>query len=53
MAGTKLDRTGIVLGLNKGHPTTALDRKPRISRMKGKLSKRTAFVKEVIKEVAG
>ena len=27
--------------------------KPRISRMKGHLSKRTAFVRDVVKEVAG
>ena len=28
-------------------------RKPRISRTKGHLSKRTAFVREIVKEVAG
>jgi hypothetical protein len=33
--------------------TTLLDRKPRISRSKGHLSKRTAFVREIVKEVAG
>lgn len=27
--------------------------KPRVSRTKGHLSKRTAFVREVVKEVAG
>lgn len=33
--------------------TTAIARKPRISRTKGHLSKRTAFVREIVKEVAG
>jgi Ribosomal protein L36e len=33
--------------------TTPIERKPRISRSKGHLSKRTAFVREIVKEVAG
>jgi Ribosomal protein L36e len=33
--------------------TTPIERKPRISRTKGHLSKRTAFVREIVKEVAG
>lgn len=33
--------------------TTPIQRKPRISRTKGHLSKRTAFVREIVKEVAG
>jgi large subunit ribosomal protein L36e len=33
--------------------TTSLEHKPRISRTKGHLSKRTAFVREIVKEVAG
>ncbi|MDI1491195.1 MAG: ribosomal protein L36 [Ramalina farinacea] len=47
-------RSGIASGLNKGHkvePNTKV--KPRISRTKGHLSKRTAFVREIVKEVAG
>ncbi len=32
---------------------TPLATKPRISRTKGHLSKRTAFVREIVKEVAG
>lgn len=32
---------------------TPRDAKPRISRTKGHLSKRTAFVREIVKEVAG
>lgn len=33
--------------------TTLRERKARISRTKGHLSKRTAFVREIVKEVAG
>lgn len=40
-------------GINKGHKTTPRDRKPRVSRTKGHLSKRTAFVREVVREIAG
>jgi len=47
------ERTGIAVGLNKGYKTTALDRKSRPSRTKGHLSKRTQFVREIVKEVAG
>ncbi|KAL8873740.1 MAG: hypothetical protein Q9174_000826 [Haloplaca sp. 1 TL-2023] len=46
-------RSGIAIGLNKGHKTTPREFKPRISRTKGHLSKRTAFVREVVKEVSG
>ncbi|KAL2207265.1 ribosomal protein L36e [Sarocladium strictum] len=46
-------RSGLAVGLNKGHKTTARVVKPRVSRTKGHLSKRTAFVREVVKEVAG
>jgi len=47
------ERTGIAVGLNKGHKTTPIETKPRISRSKGHLSRRTAFVREIVKEVAG
>ncbi|CAL8576999.1 ribosomal protein L36 [Xanthoria parietina] len=47
------ERSGIAIGLNKGHKTTPREFKPRISRSKGHLSKRTAFVREVVKEVSG
>ena len=33
--------------------TTARVTKPRVSRTKGHLSKRTAFVRDLVKEVAG
>ncbi|KAI5927780.1 ribosomal protein L36e [Camillea tinctor] len=39
-------RTGLTIGINHGH-------KQRVSRSKGHLSKRTAFVRDVVKEVAG
>ncbi|KAK6587472.1 hypothetical protein PZA11_000762 [Diplocarpon coronariae] len=45
MAPTKTERSGIAVGPNKGHP--------RISRSKGKMSKRTQFVRDIVKEVAG
>ncbi|KAI9815851.1 MAG: 60S ribosomal protein L36 [Phylliscum demangeonii] len=47
------EKSGIVVGLNRGHKTTRRDLKPRISRQKGRLSKRTAFVREIVKEVSG
>ncbi|KAN0086664.1 Ribosomal protein L36e [Elaphomyces granulatus] len=47
------ERTGIAVGLNKGHKTTPIETKTRISRSKGHLSRRTAFVREIVKEVAG
>ncbi|KHN94147.1 60S ribosomal protein L36 [Metarhizium album ARSEF 1941] len=46
-------RTGLTVGLNRGYKTTPRVVKPRVSRTKGHLSKRTAFVREVVKEVAG
>jgi len=46
-------RTGLALGINAGYKTTARTPKPRISRTKGHLSKRTAFVRDIVKEVAG
>ncbi|KAH7035371.1 60S ribosomal protein L36 [Microdochium trichocladiopsis] len=46
-------RSGLTIGLNRGHKTTARVVKPRVSRTKGHLSKRTAFVRDIVKEVAG
>ncbi|PSK55208.1 60S ribosomal protein L36 [Elsinoe australis] len=46
-------RSGIAVGINAGHKVTPRQVKPRVSRMKGHLSKRTAFVRDVVKEVAG
>ncbi|KAH8885240.1 60S ribosomal protein L36 [Thozetella sp. PMI_491] len=46
-------RSGIATGTNKGYKTTARTAKPRVSRNRGHLSKRTAFVREIVKEVSG
>ncbi|KAK4129564.1 ribosomal protein L36e [Parathielavia appendiculata] len=46
-------KTGLAKGINKGHKTTARVPKPRPSLSKGKSSKRTQFVRSIIKEVAG
>ncbi|KAJ6094964.1 hypothetical protein PENARI_c007G06651 [Penicillium arizonense] len=48
------ERSGIVVGLNSGRKTTALNTpKTRISRSVGKSSRRTAFVREIAQEVVG
>ncbi|KAL3481649.1 ribosomal protein L36e-domain-containing protein [Aspergillus californicus] len=48
------ERSGISVGLNKGHKTTPLNTpKTRISRSKGKASRRTAFVRDIAREVVG
>jgi len=44
---------GIARGTNAGYKTEVRELKPRIGRSKGRLSKRTTFVREIIKEVAG
>lgn len=44
---------GIAVGLNKGHKTVQKDVAPKISYRKGALSKRTAFVRSIVSEVAG
>ncbi|KAH0607097.1 uncharacterized protein LAJ45_11000 [Morchella importuna] len=47
-------KSGLAYGINKGYSGVTLrESKPRASRRKGVLSKRTAFVREVVKEVAG
>ncbi|EGP86191.1 unnamed protein product [Zymoseptoria tritici ST99CH_1A5] len=53
MAREVQQKSGIIAGLNAGHKVTPRQSKPRVSRMKGHLSKRTAFVRDVVKEVAG
>ncbi|CAG7556846.1 ribosomal protein L36 [Fusarium equiseti] len=53
MAADTPAKSGLAVGLNKGHKTTPRVVKPRVSRTKGHLSKRTAFVREIVKEVAG
>lgn len=41
------------VGLNKGHPTTALEKRTRPSHRKGLSSTKTKFVRSVVREVAG
>eukprot|EP00798_Chlamydomonas_sp_ICE-L_P031228 gene31228-6378_t len=46
-------KTGIAVGVNKGHVTTLREQKPRPVNRKGHLGKRVKFVREIIREVAG
>ncbi|KAK7512297.1 ribosomal protein L36e [Phyllosticta citriasiana] len=45
--------SGLVRGVNAGHKVTPRQPATKISRTKGHLSKRTAFVREIVKEVSG
>jgi len=44
---------GIRIGLNKGYETTAIPKKVKPSQLKGRLSKKTQFVRSVVREVVG
>jgi large subunit ribosomal protein L36e len=46
-------KSGIAKGINKGHVTTPNAVPEKISNKKGALGKRTAFVRSLIREVAG
>ncbi|XP_042464027.1 60S ribosomal protein L36-3-like [Zingiber officinale] len=46
-------KTGLFVGLNKGHIVTRRELPPRPSSRKGKTSKRVHFVRSLIREVAG
>ena len=46
-------RLGIRIGLNKGYETTAIPKTLKPSHRKGKLSKKTQFVRSVVREVVG
>jgi len=46
-------RSGIRIGLNKGYQTTAIPKKVKPSHLKGRLSKKTQFVRSVVREVVG
>lgn len=46
-------KTGLAVGMDHGRVVTKIELKQRPSYRKGKLNKRVAFVKEVIREVAG
>ncbi|KAF2666006.1 60S ribosomal protein L36 [Microthyrium microscopicum] len=46
-------KSGLILGLNRGHKVTPYQPKTKISRSKGRISKRTAFTREIVREVCG
>ncbi|KDE02275.1 50S ribosomal protein L36e [Microbotryum lychnidis-dioicae p1A1 Lamole] len=46
-------RSNLPWGINKGHPTTIIPKAPKPSNRKGKQSNRQAFVKSIVREVAG
>ncbi|CAI0430640.1 unnamed protein product [Linum tenue] len=46
-------KSGLAVGLNKGHIVTKRDLPPRPSDRKGKTSKRVHLVRNLIREVAG
>jgi large subunit ribosomal protein L36e len=46
-------RTGIAVGLNKGHVTKRREPRARPSQKKGETSKHGKFVRSIIREVAG
>merc|ERR1712060_403832 len=46
-------KTGLAVGMDCGHVLTKRDMKPKPSYRKGKLNKRVAFVRDIIREVAG
>ncbi|KAI9732124.1 MAG: 60S ribosomal protein L36 [Cirrosporium novae-zelandiae] len=46
-------KSGIVWGVNKGHVVSPLERKQRISKRRGAPSKKTSFIRDIVREVAG
>ena len=48
-----MSSTGMRVGLEKGYPVEKLEKKARPARAKGRLSKRTAFVRALVTEVVG
>ncbi|EKM59202.1 uncharacterized protein PHACADRAFT_249489 [Phanerochaete carnosa HHB-10118-sp] len=46
-------RSNLRVGLNKGHPTTPLEKRAKPSHRKGIQSVRTKLVRSVVREVAG
>ena len=48
-----MSSTGMRVGLEKGYPVEKLEKKARPVRAKGRLSKRTQFVRELVGEVVG
>jgi large subunit ribosomal protein L36e len=48
-----MSSTGIATGLKKGYPVEKREQKPRPSNQKGRLSKRTRMVRDLVSEVVG
>ena len=48
-----MPKSGIAAGLNKGHAVTAMKLKLKPVNRKGVLSKRTKFVRSLVREVVG
>ncbi|KAH7105463.1 ribosomal protein L36e [Auriculariales sp. MPI-PUGE-AT-0066] len=46
-------RTNMRIGLNKGHPTTVIEKRVRPAHRKGISSTKTKFVRSIVREVAG
>ncbi|RKO89943.1 ribosomal protein L36e [Blyttiomyces helicus] len=46
-------KTGLAVGINKGHVTTLRELKPKPVNRKGALAKRTKFVRDLVREVVG
>ncbi|KAJ3179230.1 60S ribosomal protein L36 [Gaertneriomyces sp. JEL0708] len=53
MAAAPVQKSGIAVGTNKGHVTTRRELKAKPVNKKGVLSKRTKFVRDLVREVAG
>lgn len=47
------ERSGLAVGLNKGHKSNLRELKTKPSYRKGKLSQRTKFVRDIVREVSG
>lgn len=44
---------GVAAGLQKGHHVTKIQRKPRPASHKGRITKKTKMVREIVREVTG
>uniref|UniRef100_A0A7E4ZTR7 60S ribosomal protein L36 n=1 Tax=Panagrellus redivivus TaxID=6233 RepID=A0A7E4ZTR7_PANRE len=53
MAGSNPAVEALALGLNKGRAVTKIQKVPRASSHKGRLTKKTRVVREIVREVTG
>jgi len=49
----KQQKSGLIVGLNKGHKVTPRELRPKPSRRKGASTHRVKFIRDIIREVAG